>query len=371
MDFIIETLKCFVNVLHYDENLRIYLSNYLDKVEMKPIIKELKGYNDKLPFLTRMLFYSIHNNNCAVNLYQKYKDVFRQTIDILYDTIEDLDIKKPFIDLYLCDSFKLYFTLSSHLDHTEIYNEKLSKVLKKTLFLNSKYPDEIAPDLTTHTIQILMLADDKFISKYFMLDDEKVDFGFLLKILKILFIDIANESSYSSTLNPLLFVLNKATKTEKLKLLLQKWIIKDEWEEGQIEVTPEYWIKKEREEKESNERIEKMREENMKLKEKKGKKKIEELEIEPEEEIAEMTEEEIKNQDKLFNPQKGKKTPLACLIQQMSHLNFEFKNSVSEFLYALCNENVEYLMTVCGVGCSAGFLADRGLLGALNNFMKQ
>jgi hypothetical protein len=53
------------------------------------------------------------------------------------------------------------------------------------------------------------------------------------------------------------------------------------------------------------------------------------------------------------------------LIHQMTHTNQEFKHATSEFMYALCEQDVNLFNIVCGIGITAGFLAERGLLSQL------
>jgi hypothetical protein len=122
-DFVIEGYKCIVNILHFDESLRVHFSKILDETKMSAVLKVIRGEKFN-PLVARVLFYSIHNENCAKLLYKKYPHVFMTFFDQFCDQIERCDVAQPLIEVYICDSLKLFFTLASHVEVPELFNEK-------------------------------------------------------------------------------------------------------------------------------------------------------------------------------------------------------------------------------------------------------
>jgi hypothetical protein len=212
-------------------------------------------------------------------------------------------------------------------------------IFKSILRIQQTYPN-VSNDPLTRVLQCLMFSSPTFVELFFQEDTELLSF-----ILQFFFSRIHDEALFSILLNPIIIFLEKSAQNSKIRKILQTWLI-DKTKDFQI--PEEYFKKVENEKMERNKRIDLAKE----------KRRLENEEEEEEEEGDE-------NQDQIFDPTGKEKTPLSVLIAHMTHTNYQFKTSICNFLFTLCDQVVEFYIKLCGVGPAAGFLAEKGLLSSL------
>jgi hypothetical protein len=216
-------------------------------------------------------------------------------------------------------------------------------IFKYILRIQNTFPN-VSNDPLIRVLQCLMFSSPTFIELFFHEDTELLSF-----ILQFFFNRIHDETTFSILLNPIIIFLEKSAQNSKIRRILQTWLI-DKTKEFQI--PEEYFKNVENERMERNKRIDLAKEKRR-------------LENEEEEEEEEEEEGDYENQDQIFDPTGKEKTPLSVLIAHMTHTNYQFKTSVCNFLFTLCDQDVEFYIKLCGVGPAAGFLAEKGLLSSL------
>eukprot|EP01080_Neovahlkampfia_damariscottae_P002299 gene2299-2472_t len=357
---VFEELRCLINVLHQNDNLRLIFSNYLSKTKFKTILFLLKKNNaNYLFFLSKILFYATYNSKSCNELFELdsslFFEIFKKFNHFLDNLNQDI-LKLQFFELYLSETIKFLFNLFAHLKSSNLFfNETTSSIFKKILKLQSEY-STISNDPIIRVLQALMFSSDDFI-KIFYFKNQVLDEQVLHFILQFFFNNINDESSFSIILNPIIIFLEKSIQNLKIRKVLQKWLIDRNTDKFEIKIPNEYFERIEKEKIESEKRIEELRKKRIEEEKHKG--------DQDEDDDDDEDEEDDDDTNEKFNPTEGLKTPLSVLISHMTHFNYQFKTSVCNFLFTLCDHDTQFYINLCGIGPAAGFLAEKGMLSSL------
>lgn len=118
-DFLLEALKCLVNILHYSSKSKEYfasqllakgyIQNFISLLSFENIHRHLETY--ELAFMMARLFFYICQSQESVIAYNKEKfDIFSNFFNLLEEISMNSNFEKLFLESFLVDSLKsLYF----------------------------------------------------------------------------------------------------------------------------------------------------------------------------------------------------------------------------------------------------------------------
>jgi hypothetical protein len=124
-EYLVESDKCLVNLLHQNDKLRSHFTEYLleSKFETLEPILESNDLND-LFLLGKLLFYSTHSGVSCRTLYKENSKLFETSFSKLNTFLSQLNeevTKQKYFEFYVSDTIKLLFNLFAHLEDGQVF----------------------------------------------------------------------------------------------------------------------------------------------------------------------------------------------------------------------------------------------------------
>jgi hypothetical protein len=124
-EYLVESDKCLVNLLHQNDQLRAHFTGYLleSKFETLGPILDSSDLND-LFLLGKLLFYSTHSSVSCHTLYKENSKLFFTAFKKLNHFLLNLDeetTKQKYFEFYVSDTIKLLFNLFAHLEEGQVF----------------------------------------------------------------------------------------------------------------------------------------------------------------------------------------------------------------------------------------------------------